>query len=219
MIALLNISKRYKTSAGLVQAMDGVSLTAQAGEMVCIAGPSGCGKTTLLLTVGGLLEPDSGSASLANQDIYKLTPQQRAKLRGEAIGFVFQQFHLIPYLTVLENIQAPCLALPSSSALGRARELGEQLGLGDRLGHMPAQLSTGQRQRVALARAMLNHPKVILADEPTGNLDQASAEVVIRHLSAFSAGGGTVLLVTHDQQATLNAHRVLHMRQGRLVEP
>lgn len=216
MIALLDISKQYATRTGAVQALDNVTLSASAGELVGICGPSGCGKTTLLLAAGGLLAPDSGTVNIAGQDVYSLSEQQRAKLRGAAIGFVFQQFHLIPYLTVLENILAPSLAMPSADALARARELGEHFGLADRLDHTPTQLSTGQRQRVALARAMLNRPKVILADEPTGNLDQDSAEIVIRHLSDFAAGGGTVLMVTHDENATLHAHRILHMEQGRL---
>ena len=217
MIALLEINKKYATRAGNVQALDNVTLSASAGQLVGICGPSGCGKTTLLLAAGGLLAPDSGTVTIAGQDVYSLSGQKRAKLRGASIGFVFQQFHLVPYLTVLENILAPALAVPSADALARARELGEHFGLADRLDHLPAQLSTGQRQRVALARAMLNRPKVILADEPTGNLDQASAEVVIRHLADFAAAGGTVLLVTHDQKAACHAHRILHMERGRLI--
>ena len=134
------------------------------------------------------------------------------------IGFVFQQFHLIPYLTVRQNIMAPSLALPSKEAVQRTQELVNSFGLDDRAGHVPAQLSTGQRQRTALARALLNKPKIILADEPTGNLDEENAEVVLGYLREFAASGGAVLLVSHDSRVSAFASRILHMEGGRLLE-
>ncbi len=218
MIELRDVSKRYETADGPVQALASVTLSAQAGELVAVRGHSGCGKTTLLLSAGGLLAPDSGQVAVLGRNVYGLSARQRAELRAAAIGFVFQQFHLVPYLTVLENVLAPSLAVPAADAARRASELVEHFGLSDRMAHLPAKLSTGERQRVALARAMLNHPRVILADEPTGNLDEASTEIVLRHLADFAAEGGTVLLVTHDQRAAEYASRTLRMERGRLAE-
>jgi ABC-type lipoprotein export system ATPase subunit len=199
-----------------VTALDGVSLHVKPGEFVAVQGPSGCGKTTLLLVAGGLLRPDAGTAALDGQDLYALPPEARARFRASNLGFVFQQFHLVPYLSVVDNVLAPALALQSEGAAERARGLVERFGLSDRAEHVPAELSTGERQRVALARALLNRPKVILADEPTGNLDGAAAEVVLRHLATFAAEGGAVLLVTHDRQAAGYAGRVVQMEAGRL---
>ena len=181
-------------------------------------GPSGCGKTTLLLIAGGLLSPDSGQIGLNSQDPYELGPEMRNKLRAQTIGFVFQQFHLIPYLTVRQNIQVASLAVPANEAAERTQELISHFGLDDRAGHVPAQLSTGERQRTALARALLNRPKVILADEPTGNLDKDNARTVLGYLSQYVSDGGCVLLVTHDDRAASHATRTLKMSQGQLVE-
>ena len=219
MLHLENVTKTYRRAGRHVRALDGVSLAAEAGEFVAVRGPSGCGKTTLLLVAGGLLGPDAGRVVIDGQGPYALSPEDRARLRAATVGFVFQQFHLVPYLTVRDNVLAPSVARPSAEAVGRADELIERFGLAARVDHLPAELSTGERQRVALARALLNRPKVLLADEPTGNLDTASAETVLRHLAEFADGGGTVLLVTHDARAAEYARRTVEMVDGRLVGP
>jgi ABC-type lipoprotein export system ATPase subunit len=218
MLEFKNISKWFDGPEGKVTALDGISLSVSPGEFLAVRGPSGCGKTTLLLTAGGLLRPNSGQVSLDGYDPYALSPEKRSQMRARMIGFVFQQFHLIPYLTVQQNILAPSLALPAKGADQRAQELVSRFGLDDRAGHVPAQLSTGQRQRTALARALLNKPKIILADEPTGNLDEGNADIVFGYLSQYVAKGGCVLLVTHDVRAAAHATHTLQMVDGRLIE-
>ena len=218
MLKLQEVSKFYERSRTTVRALDGVSLKLAPGEFVAVRGPSGCGKTTLLLTAGGLLAPSSGQASINGQDLYALAPEQRARFRAETLGFVFQQFHLIPYLNVADNVLAPCLALCPPGAAERAAELIEQFGLTDRRHHLPGELSTGERQRTALARALLNRPKVLLADEPTGNLDEVNAEVVLEHLAGFARSGGAVLLVTHDAGAAARADSSVRMADGKLLD-
>ena len=217
MLKASDLSKVYATATKTVRALDGVSLEADKGEFVAVRGPSGCGKTTLLLVLGGLLGPDRGRVDLDGRDPYALAPEARARFRAEHVGFVFQQFHLVPYLTVLDNVLAPSLARPAGDAADRARELVERVGLTKRADHVPAELSTGERQRAALARALLNRPDVLLADEPTGNLDPDSGRAVLQHLRAFADEGGTVVLVTHDPRAAEFAHRILPMAEGRLV--
>ncbi|TSA53464.1 MAG: ABC transporter ATP-binding protein [Planctomycetaceae bacterium] len=218
MVEFKNVTKIYDGPEGKVAALDRVSLSVQPGEFLAVCGPSGCGKTTLLLTAGGLLRPSDGQMSLDGQDPYVLSPEMRSRLRARMIGFVFQQFHLIPYLTVRQNILAPSLAFPTKEADQRAQELVSRFGLDERAGHVPAQISTGQRQRTALARALLNKPKIILADEPTGNLDEGNANIVLGYLSQYVAEGGCVLLVTHDVRTAAHATRSLQMSQGKLVE-
>jgi putative ABC transport system ATP-binding protein len=223
LIELNNIFKTYrgvsKESGGRndVKALDDVTLSVKAGEFVAVRGPSGCGKTTLLLVTGGLLAPDSGTVQVVEEDPYALSRDARAAMRGSTIGFVFQQFHLVPYLTVLDNVLAPSMVTPSKDARDRARELLVHFGMEPRINHVPAQLSTGERQRTALARALLNRPKVILADEPTGNLDQSNGEAVLGFLNEFANDGGAVLLVTHDEKATQFATRTERILDGRLV--
>jgi ABC-type lipoprotein export system ATPase subunit len=153
---------------------------------------------------------------LDGKEIYSLHPDERARFRASHVGFVFQQFHLIPYLSVLENVLAVTLAESRSDAEKRSRELIERFGLGPRSGHLPGQLSTGERQRTALARALLNEPKIILADEPTGNLDGDNTGEVLKALSEFSGGGGAVLLVTHDREVARSAQRSVHLEQGKI---
>lgn len=218
MLEISGLSKTYVTGRrGTVRALEGVSLSVAAGEFVAVQGPSGCGKTTLLLSAGTLLAPSQGGVRIDGQDPYAMSPENRASFRASRIGFVFQQFHLIPYLSVEENIAAPALAFPQADARERARELMEQAGLADRARHVPAELSIGERQRTALARALLNRPNFVLADEPTGNLDAANAEMVLGRLADFSRGGGVVLLVTHDVRAAAYAHRTVYMERGALV--
>jgi putative ABC transport system ATP-binding protein len=216
LVEIRDARKTYKGASGQVQAVDGLSLTLDAGDFVAVQGPSGCGKSTLLLLAGGLLAPESGSVLIAGEDPYALTADARSMFRAENIGFVFQQFHLVPYLSVLDNVLAPSIATGSTGSEQRARELIDEFGLSHRLEHTPGELSSGERQRTALARALLNEPKVLLADEPTGNLDTENATEVLKHLREFASAGGAVLLVTHDVQAAAAADRVIHLRDGKL---
>ena len=218
LISLDHITKTYTGDAGPIVAVDDVSVSVEAGEFVAVVGPSGCGKTTLLLVAGGLLRPENGEVSIDGTDPYSLSGEQRARFRAEQIGFVFQQFHLVPYLNVLDNVMAPALVTGETSARERAGILVERFGLADRLGHRPGQLSTGERQRVALARALLNEPRVILADEPTGNLDGDNSEQVLQALKTFADEGGAVLLVTHDPDAVAFAGRQVVLQGGPLAE-
>ncbi len=224
MLEFKNVSKWFSVrsskdngSAGKVTALKEVSFSVRAGELLAVRGPSGCGKTTLLLTAGGLLRPSAGQITVAGQNPYELDPEKRCQLRARMIGFVFQQFNLIPYLTVRQNILAASLAMPGRKAAERAGSLIDRFGLADRAGHVPAQLSTGERQRTALARALLNEPKVILADEPTGNLDEDNAQTVFGYLSQYVSDGGCVLLVTHDARAAAHATRTIQMSSGQIV--
>ena len=198
--------------------MDDVSLRVEQGQFVAVQGPSGCGKSTLLLIAGGLLSPNSGRVKIDGCDPYELSANERAQFRATKIGFVFQQFHLVPYLSVLDNVLAASIATQRPDARSRARELLKHFGLEHRSDHVPAELSTGERQRTALARALLNRPKLLLADEPTGNLDRENAEIVFSHLVEF-ARDGAVLLVTHDTKALEYAQRVERIREGRIVSP
>jgi ABC-type lipoprotein export system ATPase subunit len=210
-------SPRDSQNGGKVTALSDVSFSVEPGELLAVRGPSGCGKTTLLLTAGGLLRPSSGQVNVNGQDPYQLNPERRSNLRARMMGFVFQQFNLIPYLTVRQNILAASLAMPRKQAVARARELISHFGLDDRAEHVPSQLSTGEKQRTALARALLNEPKVILADEPTGNLDEDNAQTVFGYLSQYVRDGGCVLLVTHDARAAAHATRTLQMKQGQII--
>ena len=214
-----SLHKTYRGPEGSVDAVDGVTLEVQAGEFVAVMGPSGCGKSTLLLTAGGLQSPDSGRVTIAGEDLFGLPTGRRTKFRARMIGFVFQQFHLIPYLSVLDNVLVPSIAIDVAAARDRARELLARFGLADRERHVPAKLSTGERQRTALARALLTSPKLLLADEPTGNLDRENADIVLEHVGEFVADGGAVLLVTHDPAAAKHAGRVVEMRSGRVCTP
>jgi len=216
LIHVEHLTKAYPGRNGGVKAIDGVSLDVDGGDFVAVRGPSGCGKTTLLLTLGGLLQPTDGVVEVDGTAPYRLRPEARARFRATHVGFVFQQFHLVPSLSVAENVLAPALAAPGPDARDRADELIDRFGLAHRADHRPSELSTGERQRTALARALLNRPKVLLADEPTGNLDPDNADVVLGHLEVFAAAGGAVVLVTHEDHAADRAGRVLHMRAGRL---
>ncbi len=210
-----NLSHSYAGPNGGIGAVKAVSLTIQAGEFVAVQGPSGCGKTTLLLAAGALLQPTLGRVLLNGSDPYALAAGQRAGFRAQHLGFVFQQFHLVPYLDVLDNILVPALALGANGDLRpRALEFAARFGLTDRLHHVPAALSTGERQRVALARALLNTPKLLLADEPTGNLDEENGRMVLRCLAEVAQAGAAVLLVTHEPRAGDHAGRIIRMKEG-----
>lgn len=214
-----NLTKTYASGSETVRAVDGITLQLHAGEFVAVQGPSGCGKSTLLLVAGGLLAPDSGTVRIAGENPYALSPDQRAGFRAERVGFVFQQFHLVPYLSVLDNILAPSVAREGKhdGLQERAISLMNEFGLSHRRYHVPGRLSTGERQRTAMARALLNAPSVLLADEPTGNLDQENAIIVLQHLAQFAADGGAVLMVTHDPEAAKHAQRIENIRDGKLV--
>jgi len=213
------LTKHYPGQNGApVEALRGVSLEMASGDFVAVQGPSGCGKSTLLLTAGALLQPTRGSVTIGGSDPYALSPEDRARFRAQQIGFVFQQFHLVPYLSVRDNILVPTLTGEADALPERADALLEQLQLAHRAAHPPAQLSTGERQRTALARALLNKPMLMLADEPTGNLDRENAEIVLGHLKQFADEGGAVLLVTHDSHAAAQAGRSIQIEDGQLVQ-
>lgn len=212
MLELRNISKTFHGPQGAVRPIAELSLRVERGEFVAVQGPSGSGKTTLLLTAGGMLRPDSGQAIVGGQDIYALPAESRARFRAEHIGFVFQQFHLIPYLSVLENVLAPALAKSAPGLRERATQLCRAVGLEHRLRHRPSELSTGERQRCALARALLHAPPLVLADEPTGNLDEANANAILDQLQAYVGQGNALLLVTHDPRAAQRSRRIVTLK-------
>ena len=209
-----NLNKAFAAGGKTIKALDGVSLKVAEGELVAVNGPSGCGKTTLLLTAGGLLEPDEGKVRLDGVDLYGSPPERRAEERAASIGFVFQQFYLIPYLNVLENAMVP--AIGRENVRERALELIRRFNLESRIEHIPSELSTGERQRTALVRALINRPKFLFADEPTGNLDDKNAEEVMNALSSFASEGGGVLLVSHDRRTSVHSDRSYFMDSGKL---
>jgi len=214
MLDICEISKTYTTGGKDVRVLDAMSLRVCPGEFVAVQGQSGCGKSTLLLAAGGLLRPDSGQVLVAGGDPYGLSSEARADFRATHIGFVFQQFHLVPYLDVLDNVLTPSMAHDSSDVRPRAMEMIEHFGLTDRIGHLPGELSTGERQRTALARALLNRPKLLLADEPTGNLDADSGQVVLNYMREFASADGAVLMVTHDSNAAGKADRTIELAKA-----
>jgi putative ABC transport system ATP-binding protein len=219
MLKAENISKSYAGRVSAVAALRPLSLEVGPGEFVAVVGPSGSGKTTLLSVLGGMLAPTAGKVRLAGMSLYDLPASGRARLRAEKIGFVFQTFNLVPYLTALENVGVPLYlaGIRPAEQRRRAVELLSRLGLGDRLGHRPAELSAGQQQRVALARTLANDPAVVLADEPTGNLDPDNRAVVLDLLDSLSREGRAVVMVTHDPAAAARAGRVLRLDAGAAV--
>lgn len=218
MLQLENITKKYAKENQTILALNGVTLRAAEGEFVVVSGASGSGKTTLLLAAGGLLKSSSGKIQINGVDIYDLTQEERSVFRASNIGFVFQQYHLIPYLTILENVKVPMLANKSNILDDEVIELIGSLGLKDRLHHTPAELSAGEKQRTALARALLFKPKILLADEITGNLDPENIEIVINRLADFKSSGGTILLVTHDKEVSKKADRVVYLEKGKILK-
>jgi putative ABC transport system ATP-binding protein len=218
MLTMEGVTKTYNHRGPAVTVLSDVSLEIPPGDFVSIVGPSGSGKSTLLLALGGMLSPSSGRILLDGDSLYDLKPDQRAALRGEKIGFVFQAFNLVPYLSALENVQIPLFLGGISGEEQKARAVGllERLGLADRLEHKPSELSVGQQQRVALARMLANDPSVILADEPTGSLDPATSAQVIEFLEQMNQEGRTVVMVTHDPQVARRAKRVLTLDDGKI---
>ncbi|USX27474.1 ABC transporter ATP-binding protein [Oxalobacteraceae bacterium OTU3CINTB1] len=220
MIELSNIRKTYRQGGNEIHALDGIDLRVAPGEFVAIMGPSGSGKSTLLNVLGALDRPDAGRYRLAQDEISALDDDAASDVRNRRIGFVFQSFHLLPRLTVLENVLLPqrYARHADTGAAERAVALLERIGLGQRIGHLPGQLSGGQLQRAAIARALLNQPALLLADEPTGNLDSRSAADVLELLRELHAGGQTLVLVTHDPAIAAGAQRTIHLRDGRIAE-
>ena len=214
------LEKRYGQGEGVVHALDGVELDVASGETVAVMGPSGCGKSTLLHLLGGLERPSAGEVWLDGGRIDRLSEKALARLRRRAIGFVFQAFHLMEELTAIENVELPALLAGSSpgAARRRATALLDEVGLDDRATHLPSALSGGQRQRVAIARALSNEPLVVLADEPTGNLDTAATLDVLRLLDRLRTAGQTLVIVTHEERVAATADRLISMRDGAFVE-
>jgi ABC-type lipoprotein export system ATPase subunit len=214
------LSKSFGKGDGLVRAVDEVDLEVRAAETVAVMGPSGCGKSTLLHLLGGLERPSSGEVVLVGSRLDQMSERALARLRRTAIGFVFQAFHLMDELTARENVELPALLAGRSPRAARrhASELLERVGLGDRAGFLPAALSGGQRQRVAVARALSNDPLVVLADEPTGNLDSAATRDVLRLFDSLHSAGQTLVIVTHDPRIAATADRLISMRDGAFVD-
>ena len=218
LLKLENIRKTYLMGRETVRALDDVSLGIAEGDFIAILGPSGSGKSTLMHLLGFLDRPTSGALWLDGRDYGAAGPAQRAAVRGEKIGFVFQAFNLLPRLTVLENVLLPLSyrRTPRRAARAAAEEALAQVGLSERLRHRPSELSGGQRQRVAIARALVNAPRLILADEPTGNLDSHTAAQVLELFAALHRQGRTIILVTHDPKIAAHARRQIHMLDGRV---
>lgn len=220
MLKMENVTKTYELRRQTVVALDDATVEIPAGDFVSIVGPSGSGKSTLLLMLGGMLSPTSGRVLINGESMYDLNTDARARLRKFNIGFVFQTFNLVGYLTALENVQIPLYlaGVEGTEQTEKASALLQRVGLGDRLDHKPSELSVGQQQRVALARMLANDPAVILADEPTGNLDPETSAQVIGFFEEFNEEGRTIVMVTHDPAAADRATRRLKLAAGKIAE-
>ncbi len=220
MIKLDNISKIYRTQGETIRALDGVDLNIAEGEFVAIMGRSGSGKSTMLNILGCMDKPSSGHYHLAGRDVSVLDDDELSRIRNEYIGFVFQGFHLLPRLSALDNVLVPLRFATVEQQRGgteRAKDLLRQVGLGERMHHMPNEMSGGQIQRVAIARSLINNPSVLLADEPTGNLDSAISEQIIELLKNLNARGQTIVMVTHEPDIAENAGRTIEFLDGKIV--
>jgi len=220
-LRLRGITKVYGEGDARLEVLKGIDAEVNAGEYVAIMGPSGSGKSTLLNILGCLDRPTKGSYELEGEDVSRLSDNRLSAIRGERLGFIFQSFNLIPQLTVLENVEVPLLydAGGRGGRAERCRRVIDAVGLGHRLRHRPPQLSGGERQRVAIARALVRDPVLLLADEPTGNLDSKTGEEVLRFMERLHADGRTILMITHDAAVAARAGRVVHLQDGRVVEP
>jgi len=219
LIKLENVHKIYKLEGIDVPAVNGISLSINKGDFVALTGPSGSGKSTAMNLVGCLDLASKGEIYLGENNIKHLSESYLAQIRGKQIGFIFQTFNLVPSLTALENVALPMIfqGIPRNARLKRAKELLEQVGLTDRMKHLPNQLSGGQIQRVAIARALINNPEIILADEPTGNLDTKTGDEIMKLLSDLNKKGKTIILVTHNPDLTKLADRIIRLKDGKLV--
>jgi len=220
LIRMVNVGKVFLTDEVETHALADVHLEIRRGEYVAIAGPSGCGKSTLLSIMGLLDTPSSGEYILGDTPVEKLSVAERARMRNRAIGFIFQNFNLIGDLTVYENVELPLVYrdMPAADRKVRVREALEKVGMEHRVNHYPAQLSGGQQQRVAVARALVGHPLILLADEPTGNLDSRNGEAVMGLLEELHRDGSTICMVTHDPRYAEHAERNIHLFDGRIVD-
>ena len=220
LISANDLRRDYAMAAGVVHAVRGVSLEVRAREYVAIVGPSGCGKSTLLNLIGAIDTPSSGELTIAGQRLDGLSDRDATLFRLRRIGFVFQRFYLLPVLTALENVELPMseAGLGKAERRERARELLSYVGLGERMHHRPTELSGGEQQRVAIARALANRPALLLADEPTGELDAHTGEEMIALFERLNRDGTTIVVVTHDEDLARAAHRVVHMRDGVIVD-
>lgn len=218
-IRLKDVFKYYKLGDSIVKAVDGVNVEINKGDFVAIVGPSGSGKSTMMNMVGALDIATKGYIFLDNMDIEHLEESQLAQIRGRKIGFIFQTFNLIPTMTALENVMLPMMfqRIPLGERRARATQLLEEIGMGPRLNHLPKELSGGERQRVAIARALANDPEVILADEPTGNLDSKRGEEVVEMLKTLSKQGKTIIMVTHDLEKARYADKIYKLKDGKIV--
>mgnify|MGYP000224064214 FL=1 len=218
MIEAEGLVKTYSVGGSVIRALDGVSLRVEAGEMVAVTGPSGSGKSTLMHVLGCLDSPDAGSYILAGEDVSKLSKDRLAAIRNRRIGFVFQTFNLLARTSALENVELPLLYAGQRQARDRAREALRVVGLEDRMRHDPSQLSGGQRQRVAIARAIVTDPAIVLADEPTGNLDTRTGDEILAIFEGLNAQGRTIIIVTHEPDVARHCRRQIAMRDGRIVD-
>ncbi len=218
MIEVSHISKTFQKDTVEVQVLRDISLTIQEGEFVSIMAPSGMGKSTLLNILGCLDKSTEGTYVLDGVPVHDMDDDELSRIRNEKIGFVFQSFHLLPRMTAWENVTLPLVYSDTNSNMkARAVQVLESMGLADRVDHLPRELSGGQQQRVAIARALINNPRIILADEPTGNLDSSSGEEVVRIFRQLHAGGVTLVVVTHDMDVALQADRIIQMKDGKIA--
>ena len=216
---LIDLRKTYLLGGIAVEALKGLTLSFEEGDFVAIMGPSGSGKSTLLNLLGCLDKPTSGTYFLGDDDVSQLTDDELSEIRSTKLGFIFQSYNLIPQLSVLENIEVPLVyqGVPPAVCKERSAHLAEEVGLGERLKHRPTELSGGEQQRVAIARAIVNDPLIILADEPTGNLDSATGTEILSLLSRLNQEGKTILMVTHDEKVAAKAKSIIRLRDGMLV--
>lgn len=216
-IELNSVTKHFRRGSETITAVNNISLAVAPGDFVAIVGPSGSGKTTLMNLIGCVDKPDTGTLMVDGQETSRLDDGKLTAIRAHKIGFVFQQFFLLPTLTALENVQLPALFLRNGDKQKRAPELLERVHLGDRARHLPSQLSGGEMQRVAIARALVNEPRILLADEPTGNLDSHNADAILAIFRELNASGLTILMVTHNSELARQARRIITLRDGHLV--
>jgi putative ABC transport system ATP-binding protein len=219
LIEIKNVKKEYASGEDVVEALSGVDISIEAGEFITIMGQSGSGKSTLLSVLGGMNHPTSGDVEMAGVKLYQLPGEKLADFRAQNLGFVFQSFNLISYLTAIENVMLPLAIVRMSTSAKRdaARQVLERVGLGGKLDRLPNQLSGGEQERVAIARAIVNNPHILLADEPTGNLDSRTSEEVMALFRELNAAGQTVVMVTHNPENGTYADRTIHLKDGMVV--